>query len=87
MSLGHRLSPALAQRADTTTNVDFPAGSSAKSLSGKITGDQRARHIFSGKAGHKLSVEISASNSRTFFSISPPGGGKDHFLGEDADTL
>ena len=59
----------------------------SRSLSGKITGDQCARHIIAGKSGHKLSVEISATNSRTFFPISPPGSGKDHFLGEDADTL
>jgi hypothetical protein len=87
IALGHGLSPALAERADTTTNVEFPAGSSAKRLSGKIKGDQRARYILPGKAGHKLSVEISASNSRTFFSISPPGGVTDLFLGEDAGTL
>ena len=41
-ALTHGLSPALAERADTTTNVEFPAGSSARRLTGQIKGDQRA---------------------------------------------
>lgn len=71
---------AAAQDPVRTENVNFAPGASGTTINGKITGRESALYKLAAEAGQSMHVQLSSTNSATYFNLYAPGRG----LGDEA---
>jgi len=72
------LTAAPASAEDVVRNLRFSPGSDGAVVSGRITGYDTAVYLLDVKAGQRLRVSMSASNSQNYFNIVSPVGTQVH---------
>lgn len=66
----------LAQDAPTrTVQVQFAAGTTGSSLSGRITGREYVTYTLGAEAGQRMTIALTSNNTATYFNLYEPGRG------------
>lgn len=70
--IGLAVWPAHAQEA-VTKRVQFAAGQSGATMSGRIKGYESVHYLLGAMAGQRMTVELTASSASAYFNIFAPG--------------
>ena len=70
-----------AQAQPRAERVQFAKGTSAKTVTGSLKGDQSVDYLVGARSGQQLTVALDSSNTSTYFNVLPPASETALFVG------